>query len=751
MIALAFWGVKGISAEELTVHSPAWTLAVDGKTGALVSLRDRDGYEYLTRRPTPLFRLLVTATLGQQRWLSADQAASFEGKRTEAGKRLKLHWEGIGFPDLSARATVERAGRALLFRLWLDNRAGVILEEVVFPDLPLRPTLGQDPADDCILAPWGDGVLLTRRLIDRLSWSPLRPYPGQSSMQFVAFYDQDRGLSLTCRDSAGECKSIGYEKQEGALLLRLSILRPFVKALSFAGPVYALEPCRGSWTTAAENYKTWARGQKWSWGSRRLACPEWLKTFPLFLDMDLRPLGNGRRFVPLEKAGEWADAWKEALLAPTVVVMVRSWEKEGIYVMPDCFPVYPSRSEFVAMTSDLHRRGHFVFAMVAGLKWVIQRQPYHTPHYNVTGYEGRELFEKGGRSVCAVDKSGQVVQQEPYFTWDGTKAFLCPATPYARQLYARCARELAASGVDLFEFDQMNGGGLAVPCYSTQHGHPPGYGPWVAAAIHRLFEEARRAGKAVNPHFALAMEEAGERYLDVMDTFCGRNHEIATWPAMGEGSMVVPAFSYVYHAVKPGMEIDIAHSCLEPAPGYPEDLRIEGLTATARNFIWGRMLCTQLRPWEVLSRFGEDDLLPLPHKMEASQRALLRHAGAILWGPALEFFSQGELEPLETPSGLPVWWVREKNGEEEFLQPEPAVRASSFSLKDGRRAFFFVNTASQAVEFGWPEQIRQSGLPVCLYRNGKRREEVPNPLPSSLRLAPYDVVAVILEDTHRQE
>lgn len=563
-------------------------------------------------------------------------------------------------------------------------------------------------------------------------------------MQFVAFFDPDHGLSLTCRDTVGECKFIGYEKQENALLLQLSIQRPFVKGLSFTSPAYALEPCRGSWTAAAENYKAWARRQKWSRGSLRLPCPEWLKTFPLFLDMDLRPLGNGKRFVPLERAGEWADAWKEALHAPTVAVMVRSWEKEGIYVMPDCFPVYPSPPEFAAMTADLHRRGHFVFAMVAGLKWVIQRQPYHTPHYNVTAYHGWELFEREGRSVCAVDKNGQVVQQAPYFTWDGTKAFLCPATAYAWQLYARCARELAVSGVDLFEFDQMNGGGLAVPCYSTKHGHPPGYGPWVAAAIHRLFEEARQAGKAVNPHFALTMEEAGERYLDVMDTFCGRNHEIATWLAMGEGSFVVPAFSYVYHAVKPGMEIDIVHSSLEPAPGYPENLRLEGLTATARNFIWGRMLSTQLRPWEVLSRFGEDDLLPLPHKMEASQLTLLRHAGAILWGPGFEFFFQGELEPVETPLDLPVWWVKEKNGDEEFLQPEPAVRASSFSLKDGRRAFFFVNTAPQAVELAFPAGVHRGTGQVQVYRNGGRPEKISGSGVTTLFLAPYDVIAVIL-------
>jgi hypothetical protein len=121
----------------------------------------------------------------------------------------------------------------------------------------------------------------------------------------------------------------------------------------------------------------------------------------------------------------------------------------------------------------------------------------------------------------------------------------------------------------------------------------------------------------------------------------------------------------------------------------------------------------------------------------------LRHGGAILWGPGFEFFSQGELDPLETPAGLPAWSVKEKNGEEEFLQPEPAVRASSFRLPDGRRAFFFVNTADQGVEVECRELSKISGMQALVFRNEGPGVETSIRELVSLSLAPQEVVAVI--------
>jgi len=727
-------------ARAAAVQSAALKLELEDATGAVISLAGADGREYLNGKPTPLFRLLVTDAESKQHWLDAGHAAACETASDTGDGQCALTFEDIRFPGLSATARIRPQGEMLLLKLEVSNEAGVILEEILFPDLALRPQLGDKADDDCILAPWGDGVVLTRKAIDRIKWSPTRSYPGQCSMQFCAAYDDHGGLCLSCRDSSMQCKAIGYEKRQDALLLRLSIRRPYVRDVSFEGPWYCLAPCRGSWQSAAAAYKPWARRQWWSKAPD--SRPQWLKKMPVLLDTDLRPLGNGRMSIPLDQIGPWADAWKTALGAPLATVMLRSWEKDGVYVMPDCLPVYPSPNEFRQVTESLHSTGNRAAAMVAGLKWVIEREAFHTPHYNVTGYEGRELFKREGPALCVTDKKGVLVENEPYFTWDGTKAYMCPGAEGTTALYAGLAGRLASLGLDLFEFDQMNGGGMAQPCYSTDHGHPPGYGPWVAQSIRRMFKSALEAGRAANPDFAITMEETGELYLDLMDTYCGRNHEMATWPAMGEGSHVAPVFTYVYHGVKPASEIDISHSSLAPVEGLPAQMRLEGLTATARNFIWGRMLTTQMRPWEIMHRFGLEDLLPLPHKMQVDQMTLLKNVSALLWGPAFGFMARGELGAPPPVGDVPTHSVTEKGSDGEFIHAEPVVLSSSFELGDGRVAFLYVSTAAEPVSVPGPP-MDQEGV-WTLYRNSRPGEALGTSM-DAISLDPYDAVAIILQ------
>jgi hypothetical protein len=182
----------------------------------------------------------------------------------------------------------------------------------------------------------------------------------------------------------------------------------------------------------------------------------------------------------------------------------------------------------------------------------------------------------------------------------------------------------------------MNGGGCP-PCYSRDHGHPPGPGPWIAEAIAGLMRITRDEGRLYNPDFALSMEDPGELYLPVLDTYISRVNDVIGWPAVGPGSEVVPAFAHVYGDLLPSTNVDIQHT------SRPDEMiRLR----TARAFIAGAGLSTQLTPWQVLADYGEDDLLPTPDKMDGDQLTLLRNCVRTRNGHARDYFRSGGVWPL---------------------------------------------------------------------------------------------------------
>ena len=296
--------------------------------------------------------------------------------------------------------------------------------------------------------------------------------------------------------------------------------------------------------------------------------------------------------------------------------------------------------------------------------------------------------------MCVVGRDGEVLVKEAHFTWDGDHAFMCPETDFAKEHFRSTARVLAQAGFDLFEFDQMNGGGCP-PCYSTDHGHPPGESPWMHRAIAELMRITRDEGRKHSPAFALSLEDPAELLLPYLDTYISRVNHVINWPAAGPGSRVVPAFSYVYHPIVTSTNVDIQHTSRR------DDFL---LLRTARSFVYGAGLSTQLTPWQIMADYGEDDLFPTPKKMDPDQLTLLRNVVRTHGGPGRPYLTRGEMLrtlPLDVPTvGYKVSYQKGTDTEETTIE-EPAVLHSGWSLPDGRVAFFFANPTRDSVSFGF--------------------------------------------------
>jgi len=74
-------------------------------------------------------------------------------------------------------------------------------------------------------------------------------------------------------------------------------------------------------------------------------------------------------------------------------------------------------------------------------------------------------------------------------------------------------------------------------CYSEEHGHPPGYGPWMTEAMFDFLTRLRQAIKARNPQATFSYEAPCEIWIQHVDVNMHR-------PYM---KGLFPIFDYIYH------------------------------------------------------------------------------------------------------------------------------------------------------------------------------------------------------------
>jgi len=104
-------------------------------------------------------------------------------------------------------------------------------------------------------------------------------------------------------------------------------------------------------------------------------------------------------------------------------------------------------------------------------------------------------------------------------------------------------------GYSVIHFDQEVSGAYArAVCFSPDHGHPPGDGRWIHLAMADLYQRICDKCRAIDPDFALSMEEPNELYLPWLNLCQERPFGITPeWPVIRPGTRSVPLFLYLYH------------------------------------------------------------------------------------------------------------------------------------------------------------------------------------------------------------
>lgn len=604
-------------------------------------------------------------------------------KETQNGLECTYHNVGNTRVDVTICAFVE--DDTIKFSASIENPKQLCVTGIAYPMLVTAYDLGARDGSEALLYPRNAGVLYRNPKPQRLepdsfhAWrfvpenGDTYHYPGQIFAQFLAYYNSQAGIYAACDDTTGQLKLIKPVHRNG---LRLGFFHAGDWRISRALNYHIIvKSFAGDWYQAADLYRSWSGGQHWAVPlTRRVEIPDWLLDSPPHVvlriqgRLDEGPTEANTCFQPYENAIPLLEKVSQELDAP-VAPIIMSWESQGPWVYPDCFPPAGGDESLSHFTAMARERGWHVGSYCNGTRWV-------TAHY-WSGYNGTSYFEeqRGADTVCRT-ANGQLWKECWDTSWRESYP-TCLGVERTRQTAESFCRRLMEDGLDYIQFLDQNVGCTAFPCYADDHGHPPMPGAWMTEAMERLgqtFEQIRQeSGRPMT--FALEQPccEYFMPYIQICDVRVGPpGHPYY------EGGFV-PLAMYLFHEY---ILFQGAFGCgQEP---YHLALR------TAANLVWGAI------PGGVLTDKGE--FVNRDHPMPWSEwepalgdnghtMTMMKHATALRRGIGKPYLVYGKMQPpAEITNIETMHW--EFGGESSNA---PAVFHSAWKSPQGKYAVVLAN------------------------------------------------------------
>jgi hypothetical protein len=520
--------------------------------GGLAAFVDLKTARNFIEEEAPLFRITLSKG-GQEHHFSGLDAHDYnvEMTSTSGAESITVQYYQIGSLDIdvTCRMTLEPGSVLSYWHISVRNGTDYGVRTLEYPVVLAPPVLGDTDDDDYYIYGMMGGARTRSPGRDKKArvrdyqWLPIQ-YPGVLTLQLHAYYDQDAGLYIATYDSAGNIKSFDLRFTDNAFDLSVQHRYNEQPGLSFDLPYpTVLGVFRDDWYEAADLYKVWAHQQPWCAKKtiERDDLPDWLLEPRPWLCIISRgdyerlrgtvwsppaefPIG---KFWPARKVVPMMRDYARIFGTP-VVTWMEGWEQHGTPAGPvDIFPPYEGEESFVQAMADLTADGNYPFMYLAGLHWTYKRA--------MVGYNGWDHFEKAGRQLVIEDDQGNIVKCE--FV-NAQKCFfnMCIGSEATKQMFIDNLMQLMDYGGVAIQIDQQLGMYTHV-CYSDDHGHPPGYGPWMTEAMFDFLTRLRQAIKARNPQATFGYEAPCEIWIQHVDVNMHR-------PYM---KGLFPIFDYIYH------------------------------------------------------------------------------------------------------------------------------------------------------------------------------------------------------------
>jgi hypothetical protein len=528
-------------------------VVVDGSTGAFRQIDHRPAGISLIAQPEIAARNPFLIVFADGTTLQTWQSCVVSSDR--ASQSMTVAWTLERMLELKAQLHLDAETGDLRCTLTLENPESAPVAAVAYPYVAGIGRLGAEPEGDELVHPYATGFVV-RNPLDHLppvtgetmGDKPvvLGLYPegfSGSTMQFMAYSAVGRGgFYVAAEDGAGREKWLNfYRHPEGDLRLSVwhgpdnyaderSVKPDYVTVLA------ALDG--GTWYDAAERYKTWAVEQSWVaqgplWSredrSRRLLEEIGVCTFGINPRWDRSP---------------WLTAIDEIAGTPVLHVLGPNWSRvESNYMnnhpggLADWFPATFNPEN---------------------LRVIRENHDYLVP------FEFDLLFGRAeGSSDTAAGTEALQVIPRPTLSRDAYDfPFLCPVTPFARDLHVARDRTLAGEyGVDGVYYD-ISVNNVRHICLSSEHGHEPGDTVALTAAYRALLADTAGAMRDATAGRVVPQgtEMINEQMLPVVAFYQARaeaspasTFEAGPFRNLIKAGMAekIPLFAYVYHEYGP--------------------------------------------------------------------------------------------------------------------------------------------------------------------------------------------------------
>jgi uncharacterized protein DUF6259 len=612
----------GIENEHLRIE-------IDPETGAVLQVENLAcDLQLVTGAPAPPWRIrLLDGSL-------LEHPAEFRLERRTDG--AELSWSTERGDVVQATIALAAGEQNASFTVVLEPGQGSPVEAIEYPVLGGIGTL---TGDDRLLHAYATGFLFENpvALFRSEGDGPERgllhsPYPegfSGSTLQMMAYYAVGAGgFYFAAEDATGAQKWLNFYGEEGGHC-RAAVAHgsPDISGpLAPPYPVIVGALTKGTWTEAADRYKAWAVNQPWC--SRPLASrpdeERWLHE-----DIGVATFGinaSHDRALWLRTISEIAGVPVFHILGPNWTKEAQNYENHLPGGLDDWFPAqfHPANLEAIHDAGD--RWAPFLFDLLFG----------------ASGSDNDE----GTAALQSIP--------DPPLSFDKYEfPFLCPTTPFLRDLHReRDARIANEYGADAVYYD-ISANNVIKRCYSDGHGHPRGGGTFLVDAYRDLYS---------TPSAPRGTEMVNEVFIDRLDFYQARAEaspvtsfeadKFRDWIKDGRVEKV-PLFAYVYHEFGP-VRMD----------GWAKLSREHGdlfYWIGARVLAWGGLfeLNYEFSPLETMDGQAEpldEHYFPLPdhrYEIDPHKAAFVRELAAARTGPANPYLAYGTMLPpleLESPT-----------------------------------------------------------------------------------------------------
>lgn len=560
-IALLAAGASGqlaSAADRIALENERLALTVGRpEKGAVVSLVDRrTGRELIAQQAAPrLFTLVLSERAGdgkQRSYLSSSDTETVEFEQTGDHREpaLRMRHRNLGGRGVECTTSVKLAEADPCLRWRLEEvrvPAGLVLEEAQFPFVVLRAPLQDGQEDRAVLGHTKGGVH-RRPSAWETGQTTSAGQPGSMAAQFGCYYDDAGGLYFAAEDAQACPKSLWTRRTAEGLEVGWS-------AACFAEGRFALEydlvmtpfasTERGTptdWRDAADLYKAWAERQPWC-RTRfvdRDEAPRWLKSGPAMVRFHRGWLGEP------ESIEQWLNQYWLKRFRPRTPLIVAywGWEKVESWVTPDYFPLFPSDEVFTRLARMNRDLGGHVFPWPSGYHYTLT---FDQRDDGTFVWDDRDRFAREAEPHAVVNRDGSTWRMTPSWLRGGESACLCPGDPWTIDWWDRTCELLVERGADMVQVDQVVGGRFP-PCYSAQHGHPPGPGPWMAEAFRTQLRTMLTRMRRLDPQAVACFEEPNEHFIP--QAFVQDYRDLES-PWGGPAPERASVFNYLYHEYLP--------------------------------------------------------------------------------------------------------------------------------------------------------------------------------------------------------